>query len=233
MTEGPDPQGELLRGAIRRYEEFGERQAYYRKLEIGVAVALLVIVVAFILASYGRMRSTYTMERIGPHLSREMTHLSPQINHAALEVAKDVLPTYIELTEKKLGESLPQIEDSVEREVEILWTNMHRQLRQDFDDALERSAKKLEARLRAEFPELLEPAALTILERELTEMLEEDTSDFIERFFDRYSRDLNSLYATLEGFRGNRFEKMSEEELTANYFHLWLTLLDYDIMGVK
>jgi hypothetical protein len=64
-------------------------------------------------------------------------------------------------------------------------------------------------------------------------MLEKDTSEFLGRFFDQYSNDLNDVYKTIEGFSPSRFERMGNEELAAQYLHLWLTLLDREILGLN
>ena len=223
---------EQLREAYRGYCAHRESEARYRRMEVMMSVTLGCIVVAFVAASYFTVRANYSDEQLSARLNSEISALAPEISNALFEVGEQVMPTYVEMGEKKLREALPQVELALNKELEKLWAGVTEQVETDFNASLDRSAKKLEERLREEFPELLDEPGLALLETEINEMLEKDTGEFLNSFFDRYSQDLNKLYKMIDGFHPNRFERLSDEELAAQYVHLWLTLLDREILGL-
>jgi hypothetical protein len=230
MAEIPEEQ---IQEAYRSYCVHRESEGRYRRMETIISVAVAFVLVAFVVASYFAVRANFSGERLSMRLSSEISAMTPQISDAVLSVGEEVMPLYLEQGEKKLRDALPALELAMSEELTKVWSGMHGQIEADFDAALDRSAKKLEQRLQQQFPELLEPANLALLENELNEMLEKDTSEFLGRFFDQYSNDLNDVYKTIEGFSPSRFERMGNEELAAQYLHLWLTLLDREILGLN
>jgi uncharacterized protein with von Willebrand factor type A (vWA) domain len=230
MADIPEEQ---IQEAYRRYCAHRDSETKYRRMDVIMSVAVALVIVAFVVASYFTVRANFSQERLSVRLSSEISAMTPQISDALLAVGEEVMPLYLEQGEKKLRDALPRLELALSEELEKLWGGMHAQIEADFDAALDRSGKKLEQRLQQQFPELLEAPNLALLEKELNEMLEKDTSEFLGRFFDQYSKDLNGMYKTIDGFRPSRFERLSNEELAAQYMHLWLTLLDREILGLE
>jgi hypothetical protein len=230
MADIPEEQ---IQDAYRRYCAHSDSETRYRRMETIISVAVAFVIVAFVVASYFAVRANFSGERLSMRLSSEVSAMTPRISDAVLAVGEEVMPVYLEQGEKKLRDALPGLELAMSEELAKVWSGMHSQIEADFDAALDRSGKKLEQRLQQQFPELLEPTNLALLEKELNEMLEKDTSEFLGRFFDQYSKDLNGVYNTIEGFRPSRFERLSNEELAAQYLHLWLTLLDREILGLN
>jgi hypothetical protein len=228
-----DPSVEqVLAQARADYEAHRESQKKYRSTERLLGGTIAAVLVSFIFLTYWTVSSRYTLERLAPHLTAELSSLAPEIGDTLVTVAEEVMPVYAELAIPKLEDALPDVEAAFVRELNTIWLNAEDQLRRDFDAALERSTVKLQKRLAKDHPELLTPEGAQVLETELNKLLEEDTSELVAVFVDRYAQDLDKLYNTLEGFRPNRFERLEQEELVMHYIHLWLTLLDYELMGI-
>ena len=62
------------------------------------------------------------------------------------------------------------------------------------------------------------------------EAIEADLADVLAHFEIRYSEDLGALEATLEQFRTDGLEDMTEEQLTQQFIHLWLMKVDRLVM---
>ena len=228
MAEISDDQ---LQEAYQQYVAYRESEARYQRIELILAATVAVVLVVFVLASYLTVRSNFNSDGVGQSPQRGTFGPDPGNQHGTVGCRPGSAPGVRRSGRKEISKGLPDLERELSKELENLWDGIGTQVRGDFAVALDRAAKRLEKRLQAEFPGVLDGPGLAMLENELTELLEEDTADFLGQFFDRYASDLDKLYKTLEGFRHNRFERFDDDELSAYYIHLWLMLLDQEIMA--
>ena len=90
--------------------------------------------------------------------------------------------------------------------------------------------RALQQRIGRHFPSLATAQGLDASGRRWSTALEGDAEQILTHFHERYVGEIGELQATLEGFRPNDFEHLSEEELTQKFLHLWLIKLDGLIM---
>jgi hypothetical protein len=217
------------------FEQLRSRQAIeqrFRKTEQFLTLSILAILIVFLVLSYTKITRTYTLENVTPRLTEEMAGMGPEVASMLSRVAENVIPVYTELGASKLEQALPQVEQALAREMTQLLENTQVRVREEFDEALHRLAQKLRLRLEKEFPALMSPEGIHALERQFDEMLTVDSPELLEAFFQKYSKELVTVYRTLDKFEPNRFQRYDQEELMIQYTHLWLTLLDYEVMGV-
>lgn len=231
----PEPTDAEIRSRIYRgYLEQRRCEAEYARAEQVLGLLLALAVIAVIVGGLWRLRHQYRPAAVGPHVERQVSAMAPVLLDSLLRVGGDALPVYIDLASRELPEVWPQVERGLAREMADFPETAQRHLEASLHTALEESARRLRDRLEAEFPGLLEPEMLTRIENELTSMLEEEGQQAIEQFVIRYSDDLDTLVAALGDFVPNRFQLYDDDDaLAAYYLHLWITLLDYELMDVR
>lgn len=230
MTSGPD--ADLQARLYQHYSKQREVEGNFRRAEQLLTVLLVGSILLVVYATYARAKRNYTVEAFSPHVARQMSVLAPKVLEALVQVGEDVLPVYAAHGSEWFPDIVPSLEERLGQELAELRRTAHLQIREDIDAALHRSAHKLERKLEQKFPGVLTPETMEILEGELNAMLEEDTPKLLDKFLDRYNKDINDLYATLDGFRQNRFRSFDQDRLSLYYVHLWLELLDLELLSL-
>ena len=118
-----------------------------------------------------------------------------------------------------------QLEQAFSRELTDLSEIAGDQIKLGIHDALEESAQRLQRKLELAFPDLMTPEGHHLIERELSDMMENEWMGLLDGFIDGYVTELTIVTDSFDSFRSNRFETMEHDALAANYIHLWLMLL--------
>lgn len=222
-----------LSGLQQQYLDLQRAEKRYRNIEYGLSGILVLVILVFAVALYAKVRQNYTAEKLAPEMTKQVVALQPELDRVVRNVTTEVAPIYADLAQQKLAEVLPKVEESLGEEMAKLSEDIMMDLPKHLDTVLERSARRFEVRLQKEFPELATPEGAARLEAELDNFVQHDAAEFSERFVDRYAKDLNQVYGTLKRFRSGRFDQFDDQELATHYVHLWLTLLDQELVEAK
>ena len=208
-------------------------QAILKKLNNGnraLSLALVVVFLSFVVALYGNVTDMYAPEKFDGPLQEEAKKLLPRLEPELRLLWEETAPVYSEMAVEKLTSALPEVQAAGQKEFETLLANLKTHAEQRTNAALMRISSKQEARLRESFPDLSTEEGAEERVLEWVESFEGGFEEILAHLEIRYSQDLGELQATLDQFRSSEFEGMSEDELTRQFVHLWLTKIDRWVM---
>jgi hypothetical protein len=122
------------------------------------------------------------------------------------------------------------LQENSQRELDILLASVNTDAQERIHESLDRLATQHQQRIGAHFPALSTNAGIEAAGKRWSTALEGDAERILDHFHERYVGQIGELQATLEGFRPNDFEHLSEEELTQQFLHLWLIKVDRLVM---
>jgi hypothetical protein len=220
---------------VRRLTE--QREAALARLRtltnVGRVLMLLLVVVfvGYLAALYGKVTTMYAPENFEAPLQEEAQTLLPKLEPELQHLWSEIAPVYGELALEKFEEALPEVRESSRREPEALTANVASHAEDQVNAALLRIYRRNRERLASEFPRLSTDEGAHELGMQWMEAVEDDLEQVVVHLQTRYSKDLGELAATLDQFRPNDFDDLSEEQLARQFAHLWLMKLDHWVLG--
>lgn len=196
------------------------------------SVALLLVFGGFLWSIYGTVRDRYALENFREPVRLETERLTPHVRDRLRAVALEAGPVYGKLAQERMEVVLPLLRDSLRREWEILSSNLATRAEPEVTGAVKRLEERQWARLVAHYPSLHEEANRLKLREEWKEAIDREHARIFADFDLKVGHDLEDLLAVIERFRPNPFETWDEEPLTRHFIHLWLTLLDRQVLGL-
>lgn len=223
-------QDSFVEGAIRELHDLyltgRAKQRRYRQTSRILTFATLGLFAAFLLAFYSKANSMYAMENFHEPLQKQAHILATQLAPNLETLLAEAAPVYAKEAIAKFEEALPTVREASQNELKRLSTSLRVRAENQMNATLQRIAEKNRRKLQEHFPSLASVANPGALEEKWKKTIEEDTIQVIEEFRTKYTRDVQMLRNSLEGFRSSRFEEMGEDELTRYFIHLWLMRLD-------
>ena len=222
-----------LEAEVRRLEEalHAERSMgrQTNRTVIWITVALGVTIFGFLLANYMTLSSLWTREKFRQSLEREMTELSPAAVRELNTLGRELLPVYAEEGRKQLMEMGPELarrfEEQLDQLTEELLQSVHQQLKRTEENVLVRT----EEIVFKSFPSLHDAEKRELLERRFHWLAEQAVAEAIASFENLVSKDVDNVKETLLKFDVSDGDE-STVDLQKKFIHLWLKLLDQEIM---
>ena len=228
MQEGPEKdQVSELDSLMRSADSNGKR---LRNIQIGATLALVAIFVVSLTAIYGKGRSMYTPEKIQASLPPQMEAIQPALMDTFRGVVDVAGPHYARLGQERLEAVLPKVGQALEAELVGLSDGLARGAEQRVAAALAEVEQKQLAKLKALYPNLDEKK-FAALRNEWARELQTDTELVLADFQERVLTDFSTLSMTIESFGPSKFDDFEKNELVRYYAHLWLTLIDVEVMN--
>ncbi len=230
MQERPErEQVSELDQLMRDAETTGKR---LRNIQVGATLALVTVFVVSLLAIYGQGRSMYTAENFRASLEPQMQVLEPQLAGALRDVVDTVGPHYARLGQERLEAVLPKVGKALESELTGLTSGLARGAEQRVADALARVEQAQLEKLHVLYPDLDE-ANFAVMRNEWAREIQADTELVLADFQEHVLTDFTTLSNTIESFGPNKYDDFEKSELVRYYAHLWLTLIDAEVMNAE
>ncbi len=196
-----------------------------------LSLVLIGVFVGSLAALYGQVTVMYSSEQFAGPLQEEANALIPKLEPELRKLWEETVPIYTELAVQKFESALPLLQERSEKELDALIANVSSNAEKGIHDALERLATTHQERIGEHFPNLATTHGMENSTRRWSSTLQRDSGIVLAHFHERYVAQLGELQATLDGFRPNDFEYLSEEQLTQQFLHLWLMKVDRMILN--
>ncbi len=219
-----------LRGLVQRRQAAQSSQKTLKNISRALSIVLVGTFVGYLYSLYGQVTTMYAPENFTGPLQEEARFLLPKLEPELQKLWEETVPLYTELTLEKFDAAIPILQENSQRELDILLASVSTNAHESIDEALERLAAQHQRRIGRHFPSLATEEGLEASGKRWSSTLQADAEDLLAHFHERYIGEIGELQATLEGFRPNDFEYLSEEELTQKFLHLWLQKLDRLVM---
>ncbi len=222
-----------LQSEVKRLEEMirAESQANQRvsRIPLAVSAVLVLLLSCFLLINYFKVRSELTPERLGKSLREELLEVSPKALREFNILGKDLLPVYVEEWQKQIQAAWPEISKKLDDEIGKIGDNVTRNVDTLLSESEERVLRKTEKVMLDNFPQLKDPEQSKEVERRLHELCDTSLTKAILHFDRLFSRDVASLEEALLKFNVADTHE-TKVDLEKKFLHLWLQLLDQEIM---
>ncbi len=199
------------------------------RLSAAVTVSLVVVVLSFVAVNFFNIRNAFTEEKLSRSLEKEMRELSPTAMWQIEELGRDVVPVYAAETRKQLSQMAPEILKRFHQELDQLSGDVLSGVDKRLRDAQAKVLVETEERLFAAIPSLKDPSQREELKKRLKSHVEVAVSKTLGRFNERFAKHVESIEENLlklESVDPN----VSPLDLQKRFIHLWLQLLDQEIM---
>jgi len=219
-----------LRGLLQGRQAAASRQKTLKNISRALSIVLMGTFGGYLFSLYGQVTTMYAPEKFAGPLQEEARALLPKLEPELQKLWEETIPVYTELTLAKFEASIPILQENSRKEMDILLASVSTNAQESIDESLQRLAARHQQRIGQHFPSLASSEGLEASGKRWSSTLESDVEDVLAHFHQRYIGEIGELQATLEGFRPNDFEYLSEEELTQKFLHLWLKKLDRLVM---
>jgi len=219
-----------LRGLLQSRQVAESRQKTLKNISRALSIVLVGTFVGYLYSLYGQVTTMYSPENFAGPLQEEATAMLPKLEPELQKLWKETIPVYTELTLEKFEAAIPILQEKSQQELDILLASVSTNAQESIDESLQRLAMQHQRRIGQHFPSLATAEGLEASGKRWSSTLEGDAETILAHFHERYIGEIGELQATLERFRPNDFEYLSEEELTQKFLHLWLLKLDRLVM---
>lgn len=218
---------------VRRLEE--AFQATNRAMKrvstasLAIGAGLFIVITTFVLINYFKFRSEMTEDKLARSLEKQLIELSPTALKEAHRLGTDLLPVYAAELKQQVEAAAPQIATKIEEEMDQLVANV---LATTHDALLKSEKRVLEKTQHVVFdayPQLKDPKEQAALTAELHATCDEAVGKAILHFDSLFTKDVDRLQKVILSFNVTDTNEPTVE-LHKRFIHLWLQLLDQEIM---
>jgi len=222
-----------LESEVKRLEEMiqAEGLAHQKvsRVPLAVSAVLVLLLLCFLLVNYFKVRSELTPERISKSLQAELREVSAPALREFNLLGKDVLPVYVAEWQKQIQASWPQISKKLDEEVGKIGENVTHTVDTLLTESEDRVLARTEQILSENFPQLKDTEETKKIDRRLHELCDTALAKAILNFDRLFSKDVTSLQEALLKFEVTDSHE-TRVDLEKKFLHLWLQLLDQEIM---
>jgi hypothetical protein len=222
-----------LEGEVRRLEQSLEaaraasRAAQRIAILIGTAMATLVG--GFLLINYFNFRAEFTPEKVKASIAQELRDVSPAALREFGQLGQELLPVYTEELKRQFQAAWPSIKDKVDNEVTLLAEHATTRIDRRMTDAEGRVIDTSQALMQKHYPELADPKVQETVTRRVHEVCDGSLQKALDGFNALFARDMRRVQHALLQFEFPP-SSVPTVELQKKFLHLWLQLLDQEIM---
>lgn len=223
----------LLEAEIHELESAVESQVRTQRksaqLSLGIGLAIVLILGAFLVTNWLHFRREFTREKVTECLSTEIAAMSPLALQEIERLGRDLLPVYAAAFHREVDAAWPELAERLVAESTELGSGLlettHGALRQTEARVL----AGVEQQLLEAYPFLGDAVDRETLTREIAAVCEEELGGVLTEFDSLYSPSLERLQTSL---CAHEIDVPGESaiEIKKRFLHLWLQLLDLEVM---
>jgi hypothetical protein len=214
---------------MRDAEENGKR---LRKIQVGTTLALVAVFAVGLMAIYDKGRTMYTAENIQASLGPQVEAIQPALARTLRDVVDTAGPHYVRLGQERLEEVLPKVGKELESELVGLSDGLARGAERRVAESLARVEQTQLEKLQSVYPEL-DRDSFENMRLQWANDIQADTELVLADFQGRVLTDFKTLSDTIETFGPSKYDDFQKDELVRYYAHLWLTLIDIEVMSAE
>ena len=194
-----------------------------------VSLSLCFVVFVFVAANAVNIAMEFTEERIADSLEIELREFSPVAIRELKILGQDVFPVYAQEARDQLTELRPIIFERFAVELDQLSIELLENVHRHLNEVQQRVLADTEKALLESFPSLASESLRGKLRRHLQDTTENVVASTIGDFDRRFGAHLKRIEETLWNLDLADSDE-SPVELQKKFVHLWLQLLDQEIM---
>jgi hypothetical protein len=215
-------------GLSRSLSEYETAQRPGRFVIGFFTLGLLAVIGGWGFVIYKTVKTNFTETRIQASARQEMQALLPDVTEQANLMMRDLRPAYEAEVRKAAPAMLPKLQGRLHEEMLALGHGLSAHSKDVFAGALIAAAQDGEQELKKAFPSLENKEEVQRLLDRLHSGLEKETEKFLLETTEAARPGMEKFLATLNGFP--RRPKVTDEELHRQFIHLWVLLLDQNLM---
>ena len=215
-----------LEGAIRGARVAEQRTSFAIRL---IAFGVVGMLLGFILFNFVQFRTEWTPEKLGPRLEQELAELNPLLASELHELARHLIPVYAREGRRQFRSMGPQISRVLEEQLNRLAADLREDVYLRLSDNDAEIRKRTTEMIFEAHPDLQSESEFDEIRRHFRIVTEDALMTALSDFDTRFSRQADRLQETIFDFS---VEDTGEStiELQKRFIHLWLQLLDREIM---
>jgi len=198
-------------------------------ITVSLATAIGLVIVGFLLVNFIYFKSEWTEEKFARSLQSELEVLNPAVLEELRTMGRNLMPVYAEEARRQLPAMAPRFSQELSRQLE----RFSREFQADATDRLDRTEHRVEGQTRrivfAAYPGLRSEAEQEKLNRSFQTITHDAVSGALEQFHTRFSKDTDELQNIVLDFKPPQTDE-NTVDLQKKFIHLWLQLLDEEIM---
>jgi len=228
MQDGP---GESHVAELDRLlREGGAREAGLRRAQLLATLGLVAVLGVAVATLYAKAREMYTTEHFQACLPEQLEQLRPALESTAMNVVDRTAPHYARMGQERLERLLPALGAKVRVELDGMSASLAQRAERKVALTMAAVEQRQVDRLHALYPDLGE-RELALLRNKWAREIQEDTELVLTEFHERAMTDFTLLGTTIESFAPSRFTDMARDDLVRYYAHLWLSLVDEQLLA--
>ncbi len=194
-----------------------------------VSLSLCFVIFVFVAANAVNIAMEFTEERIADSLEAELREFSPVAIRELKILGQDVFPVYAQEVRDQLTELQPIIFERFATELDQLSIELLASVHRHLDEVQQRVLADTEKALVESFPSLASESMREKLRRRLRDTTENAVASTIGDFNRRFGSHLKRVEEALWDLDLADSDE-TPVELQKKFVHLWLQLLDQEIM---
>lgn len=226
-TDGLRADVDELKRAIEDAQRTRQRTSHSA---LTVSIVLGLVVLAFVMVGYFTLCDEWTTEKLSRQITREARNLSP-VAMAQLDALGTALgPVFAEAAREQFTLMKPELSAKAEAELDRLGQDVNDRVRRRLDQTQDRLLVATREAVLASVPGLAEPAAQRKLERRLETLTQDSVQRVLIGFDERFSGDTGKMQEAVHRLDPGA-SGASRTALQKKFIHLWLQIIDQEIMG--
>ena len=217
---------EALVSATRREQAALRRASMTAVL---VSCALLAIVAVFAFVNYEQFKTEWTEEKLSAGFEKELEVLNPALTEQVQKLSQHLLPVYSEAGRTQFLAMRPEIADRLKSEIDHLAVNLRTDSESRLVSATDRINEQTNEIVFTAYPGLRSEREQAELTRRLHEVTDQAVTEATRDFGELFAKDILAVEERIHGFNKARSDEPTLE-LEKRFIHLWLQLLDAEIM---
>ena len=199
------------------------------RVSLGIGVGVIIVIAGFAVLNFVHLKSEMTRKNFSKSLSIEMASMSPLAVAELQKLGQELLPVYAGELKRQLETSWPTVQETLELEMQALTGGLLTHLHSTLAESEQRVLKSVETQVLTCYPSLASEKTQEELRKRLDALCQTAVTNSLERFDSLYSRDLKRVEGTLLKFDVSDSTE-SPRDLQKKFIHLWLQLLDQEVM---
>ena len=222
-----------LETGVQRLEESLQQEVAFRRKTAryvtAVPVTLSVMLLAFFMINYINIRTEYTEENFSDSLRQEMREFNPAAVRELRSLGDVVLPVYFKEFREQFVSMGPEISKRFGEELDELSSDVLTRVHEHLAQTERRVLEKSEVAIFESYPELSDPGHREEITRNLQALTEDAVAGTIGNFERRFGKHVADVREALLKFDISDTGE-TRVDLQKKFIHLWLQLLDKEIM---
>ena len=194
-----------------------------------ITLTLCLTICTFLLVNYFTLSTTWAKENFARSIEKELVEFSPSLIKQVNLLARDLLPIYSQEGRRQLMRLGPQIAERAELQLTLLNEELLQSIHKQLQESRLRVVKDAEKQIYECYPSLAKSGSREDLTNRFRNVTENALINALASFEGRFARDVDDVRDSILKMDVSDTNETTEE-LQKKFIHLWLQVLDREIM---